>query len=93
MATRKRRRQEAFEEQPEPEAPPQTEEEQAQAQLDKEQEIWDSIREAHYEGQSRQLHSRLYRLSHVGAIAIEQLPLTLQRQLSLMRQLDEQTSC
>jgi len=90
MTTRKRRRQEAFEEQPEPEVPPQTEEEQAQARLEKEQEIWDAIREAHYEGRSRQSHSRL--ISYFGVIAIEQLPLTLQRQLSLMRQLDEQTS-
>jgi len=39
---------------------------------EKEQEIWDAIRETHYE-------------------AIEQLPLTLHRQLSLMRQLDEQS--
>ncbi|KDR81396.1 hypothetical protein GALMADRAFT_239266 [Galerina marginata CBS 339.88] len=41
--------------------------------VEKEQEVWDAIREAHYE-------------------AIEQLPLTLHRQLSLMRQLDEQTT-
>jgi len=39
---------------------------------DKEKDIWDAIRETHYE-------------------AIEQLPLTLHRQLSLMRQLDEQS--
>jgi 3-mercaptopyruvate sulfurtransferase SseA len=52
MTTRKRRRQEAFEEQPEPEVDPvQTEEEAAQAREDKEQAIWDAVREAHYEGQ------------------------------------------
>jgi len=49
--TRKRRRQEAFEE-PEFEADPvQTEEEAAKAREEKEQEIWDAVREAHYEGQ------------------------------------------
>jgi hypothetical protein len=54
MTTRKRRRQEIFEEQPEQEADPvQTEEEVAKAREEKEQEIWDAVREAHYEGQSR----------------------------------------
>ncbi|PPQ78144.1 hypothetical protein CVT25_015477 [Psilocybe cyanescens] len=43
-----------------------------QQRAEKEQEVWDAIRETHYE-------------------AIEQLPLTLHRQLSLMRQLDEHT--
>ncbi|KAF8163092.1 hypothetical protein B0H34DRAFT_694094 [Crassisporium funariophilum] len=38
---------------------------------EKEQDVWEAVREAHYE-------------------AIEQLPLTLHRQFSLMRQLDEQ---
>jgi len=51
VMTRKRRRQEAFEE-PEFEADPvQTEEETAKAREEKEQEIWDAVREAHYEGQ------------------------------------------
>jgi hypothetical protein len=51
VMTRKRRRHEAFEE-PEFEADPvQTEEEIAKAREEKEQEIWDAVREAHYEGQ------------------------------------------
>lgn len=53
MTTRKRRRQEAFEEQTEEEAAPaQTEEEAANAREEKELEIWDAVREAHYEGLS-----------------------------------------
>ncbi|KAF9532400.1 hypothetical protein CPB83DRAFT_950783 [Crepidotus variabilis] len=73
MSTRKRRHQEAFKEKESSKPPSLTEQEKEKQRVEKEQEIWDSIREAHYE-------------------AIEQLPLTLQRQLSLMRQIDEQTS-
>jgi inhibitor of growth protein 3 len=49
--TRKRRRQEAFEEQTPEANPVRTEEEVAKAREEKEQEIWDAVREAHYEGQ------------------------------------------
>lgn len=57
--------------------------------LEKEREIWDSFREEHYEG----IGAHVYPLAVTkGRKAIEQLPLTLHRQLSLMRQLDEQAS-
>lgn len=73
MSSRKRRRdQYADEDEVEP-VPTEGETISTEKQrAEKEQEVWDAIREAHFE-------------------AIEQLPLTLQRQLSLMRQLDEQT--
>ncbi|KAF8964091.1 hypothetical protein BDZ97DRAFT_1660868 [Flammula alnicola] len=76
MSPRKRRRDQAFpdDEEMETETHP-TEEDTAlsdKQRAEKEQEIWDAIREAHYE-------------------AIEQLPLTLQRQLSLMLKLDQQS--
>ncbi len=52
MSTRKRRRQETFEESEFEQDPALTEEEIAKAREEKEQEIWDAVREAHYEGSS-----------------------------------------
>ncbi|KAJ3517796.1 hypothetical protein NLJ89_g282 [Agrocybe chaxingu] len=75
MSPRKRRREEAFPEEDEISQHSGALEDAVvdeKERSEKEQEVWDAIREAHYE-------------------AIEQLPLTLHRQLSLMRQLDEQT--
>jgi len=91
MSTRKRRRQETFEEPEFEQDPALTEEEIAKAREEKEQEIWDAVREAHYEGSSSKLDKQAKFLT--SFIAIEQLPLTLQRQLALMRQLDEQSNC
>ncbi|PPQ63175.1 hypothetical protein CVT24_005720 [Panaeolus cyanescens] len=73
MATRKRRREQVFseeEDEPQQQSDPAVDEE--KTRLEKEQEVWEAIREAHFE-------------------VIEQLPLTLERQLSLMKQLDQQT--
>lgn len=50
MSTRKRRRQEAFQDREPSKAPSFTEEEREKLKAEKEQEIWDSIRETHYEG-------------------------------------------
>jgi len=72
MPPRKRKRDQAFVDEVEPEINEITFVLNQEQRADKEQEVWDAIRETHYE-------------------AIEQLPLTLHRQLSLMRQLDEQS--
>lgn len=50
MSTRKRRRDQAFSDE-EPEAQLVVEEDANEKQKEKEQEVWDAIREAHYEGQ------------------------------------------
>ena len=50
MSTRKRRRDQAFSDE-EPEAQLAVEEDSGEKQKEKEQEVWDAIREAHYEGQ------------------------------------------
>lgn len=60
---------------------------------DREREVWEAIREAHYEGESthKTYICMLKSSMPICFPAIEQLPLTLQRQLFLMRQLDEQS--
>lgn len=50
MSARKRRRDQAFSDK-EPEAQLVVEENSGEKQKEKEQEVWDAIREAHYEGQ------------------------------------------
>jgi hypothetical protein len=73
-----------------PAAPSETgskDEEETNSTLEREQEVWDAFREEHYEGMW--CTSRSTRDLEVVAV-IEQLPLTLHRQFSLLRELDEQ---
>jgi len=102
MSPRKRKRSQAFEEHDETEDfLPQNQDgqkidsgERDQMQLDKERDVWDAFREEHFEGHNKMIHNNLYTthklLFHFDFLVVEQLPLTLHRQFSLMRQLDEQ---
>lgn len=54
----------------------------------KEQEVWDTVREEHYQGMSAQATPRTQSL-HVFVV-VEQLPLSLHRAYALIRELDAQ---
>lgn len=54
----------------------------------KEMEIWDVFREEHYEGMRKQRSE--FEISDNICLAIEQLPLTLHRQYTLLQELDQQ---
>jgi len=88
MVGRKRRRAQAFQEDEAEEFEPeqaQVDDEKDQAQ--REQEVWDAVREERFESVLFVFPSSL---CHWPCQVVEQLPLTLHRQLSLMKQLDEQ---
>ncbi len=55
----------------------------------REQEIWESFREEHYEGVFSVCYS-VTRLAYSIKIVVEQLPLSLQRAYALIRELDQQ---
>lgn len=93
--SRKRRRSQAFadpeeEEETEQAECDQTEEELESHRLEKEREVWDAVREEHFEGSSLRLMLALV-LIFTSLLVVDQVPLTLHRQYTLMRELDQQT--
>jgi hypothetical protein len=56
----------------------------------KELEIWDAFREEHFEGGLSDFYRGQRRKADVLLLVIEQLPLSLHRQYTLLRELDEQ---
>jgi hypothetical protein len=57
---------------------------------ERERDIWEAFREEHYEGIA---HHTECVSTNLLALAIEQLPLSIHRQFTLLRELDQQFHC